>query len=258
MNNYAYCTIVTDKKYIPYIIRTQQRLKYLQSKYPFIILITENIYNKYKNIIEKNNIIYKIIDSLSFEIEDKHYKDTLNKFQILNLIEYEIVLFLDADIIIYNNIDNVFKEYNFSKNKPFYLFCKNFKQKIIPGVYGAYFFCRPNKELYNKYILNNNIIKNIENDQAFLNIYFYNCLSNIKSDDTIIHKNCIHFAGQLKLADLQFFSFFKNFFIDWEEKTFNSFLDDEKNIDNLQKLIIIAVQTEKELNKIIKKINYKF
>ena len=46
MEKYAYATVATTDMFIPCIIRQQHRMEYLKCKYPFIVLITENISKK--------------------------------------------------------------------------------------------------------------------------------------------------------------------------------------------------------------------
>jgi alpha-N-acetylglucosamine transferase len=47
-----------------------------------------------------------------------------NKFQLLNLIEYDKIFFLDADIILNDNMDNEFE--NIKEDEIFHLYSETF------------------------------------------------------------------------------------------------------------------------------------
>lgn len=107
-NNYLYVTLATNSKYLKGAIYLYYSYKNTKSKYPFLILVTDNLKKEDYEELEKNKISYKIIPYKSFSNEDSPYKDTINKFEIFNLKEYEKILFIDADSFFIQNIDFFF------------------------------------------------------------------------------------------------------------------------------------------------------
>ena len=145
--NYAYVTLATDIKYLYRALYLQSSLERVKSKYPLIILINENLL-KYNLIKDVKN--YKVIPLINFEKTEKiiRYKFTLNKFYIFNLIEYDRVCFLDADLFILSNIDNLFEkaqEYDCIYAK--YLTGRYGEDEILPQ--GRFFTVAPNKNFFN-------------------------------------------------------------------------------------------------------------
>lgn len=86
--------------------------KNVNSKYPFLALITDNIpIDKLKNL-DNNNIPYKIIPYVGFKtIDGTRWNGTINKLYYLDLIEYDYIMFLDTDIFILEKLDDIFDKY---------------------------------------------------------------------------------------------------------------------------------------------------
>lgn len=203
MKSYAYATIITKDYYLPFIIRQKQMMDYLNCKYPFIVLISNEISENTKNELSSYNITYKTIKKVSFTHENLNkYKDTLNKFQCFNLIEYEKILFLDADIIISKNFDFLLETIEL-KNTYFYLPIGN---NECASSHEGHFYCsyimllKPSIDFFNKII--SIATKNpCDSDEAFLNQnpQFTKNAFNKKFEENISGEHLIHFCGLHKL-----------------------------------------------------------
>lgn len=122
MFNYSYVTLVTKEKYLIGANYLYESLKQQNSKYPLLVLVTDNLNEKTITNILKKEINYKIIPYYCFqktpnvEYSDygnqyyNRYKDTINKFQSFELIEYDKIIYLDADLYFYSNIDFIFDQ----------------------------------------------------------------------------------------------------------------------------------------------------
>lgn len=107
MNNYAYITLATNETYLIYAAYLQASLKINNSQYPLIIMITEDLQdNKYLKYF--NNVITIPHLQFSYRIHIDRYVNTINKFYMFNLIEYDKLIFLDADMVLFTNIDKLF------------------------------------------------------------------------------------------------------------------------------------------------------
>ena len=228
-NKYAYCTVITQDKYIPCLIRQKQRMDYLGCKYPFIVLITENLQNSY--VIEKlkqNKIIYKIIPYLqtkNINNSFKYFQDTINIYQVLLLEEYDFILFIEADIIFKINFDFLFNLFIDQKiNNPFICFRHNIDSKRL-NIDNIFFFVRPNKQIY--YLIMDTYKKiHYEADVDILNILFYNCLIIIDDELQIFFdENILHFLGHPKIWEITNIPFLNNFFFKYDFYSFNTYLD---------------------------------
>lgn len=130
----------------------------MNSKYPLIILIDKKLL-KCKLIEDVEH--YKIIDVVNFPVTENivRYKFTLNKFHIFNLTEYDKILFLDADMFIFTNIDYIFEkaqEYDCIYSN--YLTKRYNADTILPR--GGFFICTP-KEGFFENLINSDDFKNL-------------------------------------------------------------------------------------------------
>ena len=125
MKKYSYITLLTDDSYIFGIILLQKSLKEVKSQYPLKVLVTSNVSNAILNILEQLQLEYELIESfkseemLEYNIKinpqfARNWANTLNKFKIFSLIEYDKIIFLDADIMILKNIDHLFNYPHFT------------------------------------------------------------------------------------------------------------------------------------------------
>lgn len=113
---YAYVTLLSSVDYLPAILILHQNLKDVQSRYPLLVAVTENIANNVIPYLKNNGILYKIIPFLEYTEQTKQYwepisKTVLNiasKFILFKFYEYDKLVYIDSDIVIYNNIDDLF------------------------------------------------------------------------------------------------------------------------------------------------------
>lgn len=120
MNNYSYITLLSDDSYIYGIILLQESLKKVNAQFPLKVLVTSNVSQPILEIMRQLDLEYKIIDPIySQELVD--YNKTiqprfartwalcLSKFETFNLVEYDKIIFLDADILVLKNLDHLFE-----------------------------------------------------------------------------------------------------------------------------------------------------
>ena len=92
MEKYAYATLVTDKFYLEGAKALDKRLKFLNSDYPLVVMITNNIYHSVANEVEDLNI--EVIPYFTLPGVEHYFKDTINKFAAFLLKQYDKVIFL--------------------------------------------------------------------------------------------------------------------------------------------------------------------
>lgn len=108
--NYAYVTLATDEKYLFFAMYLQASLRIQKSKYPLIIMVTQNLMNdKRLEYFDKSIITPDFQFSNTRDENKKKYQDTINKFYAYTLTDYEKIIILDADLILLTNIDNIFQ-----------------------------------------------------------------------------------------------------------------------------------------------------
>lgn len=157
-------------------------------------------------------------------------KGVFNKLYVFNLCNYEKIIFLDSDLLIFGNIDHLFDtnidKYTIVASFDGEISNNVFKNKCMKGYFfnSGLFMCVPNSEIFNLMIKNiDNIFSYDGGDQGFINYFFckhgkinligceYNLwkrheiVKQIKNlndiDDLCINNNkiiSIHFTGTVK------------------------------------------------------------
>lgn len=139
MNKYAYTTLLATDDYVQGVLGLNYSFQINNIKYPLIVLITDNCQIATMQLLEKNNIQYKIIPDSSFVNNDGRFRTTLNKFYAFTLFEYEKICFLDADVILSGNIDYIF---NYKRKYWKYI------PKEIVSIFGGCFVTEPSQEIF--------------------------------------------------------------------------------------------------------------
>lgn len=124
---YSYVTLLTDNSYINGVIVLAESLKQVESKWPLACVITPDISEDNKEllrrlgiriherpIIHPNGTPLTDAPDVVVSLDDPGYHKALAKFHIWNLTEYEKLVYIDADIIVKANIDELFEKEHMS------------------------------------------------------------------------------------------------------------------------------------------------
>ncbi len=166
------CVLSTDS-YLDGVLVLNENLKSVNSKYELLCVVNENISPESLAYLEYFNIEYKVMNHIDYNCEKDNFywKYTFDKLNIFQLTEYEKIVYLDTDLLITENIDDLFKQPHFTaaSNEPFV-------QDSLSVFNSGVMVIKPSIEDYNslKYIAQlfdkNNIDK--IGDQDVLNFYF--------------------------------------------------------------------------------------
>lgn len=227
--NYSYVTLLSDDSYIYGIILLQESLRRVNTKYPLKVLITSNVSQPILEIIQQLKLDYQIVEPIKFNdlIEynstiQPHFAKTwalcLTKFEIFNLVQYDKIVFLDADILVMKNLDHLFEYLHLTSaldGEYFNIWPQN------PHLNAGILVIKPNPEEYKELInFTANIVLDKEHktqciaDQEILNMYYsdwinkpelhlnkyYDVFAPYIQEEQIedIDKNCyfIHYIGR--------------------------------------------------------------
>lgn len=111
--NFSYITILSDDSYI----RGVEGLFYTLTKhckYPLLVLVSQSISHSTILRLEKKSIPFKIVQNLHLDcnFEDSsfnYWKNTFFKFRVFELTEFDKIVYLDSDMLILDNIDELFE-----------------------------------------------------------------------------------------------------------------------------------------------------
>lgn len=152
----AYATLLSSDDYLPGVLGLKYSLEISNATYPFFVIVTDNLSKETLNSLKEKKINYYFFPTRSYKTTNIWSK-TINKFYIFFLTQYDKILFLDADIIVLKNIDNLFLN-----KTPCFINLANdsFQRKSIIkkgelinySFRGGTFLITPNREDFNKLI----------------------------------------------------------------------------------------------------------
>lgn len=115
MLNNAYITLVSSQDYLIAALVLGLSLNKVKSQYPLIICYTNNVDIETFQKIE--NIKYQLIPTIQYnnfirqQYNNNHLINTASKVGIFTIQNYDNLLYIDADGMILENIDNIFNDY---------------------------------------------------------------------------------------------------------------------------------------------------
>lgn len=115
-NQYAYMTVLSTDSYIPGVIKLYKSLKATNTVYPFICVCSRNIAKTSIESLNKRGIKCIKLDvcavdniaSLENDTSFSHWKYTYDKLLLFGLTDYKKIVYLDSDMLILENIDELF------------------------------------------------------------------------------------------------------------------------------------------------------
>lgn len=179
--NYAYVSILTTEPYLIGILGVAECLKRVNSKFPFYVVITDNISseiedllnNRHINTIRKKSIeIPEIIKQKNDKGVFSHWTYTFDKLSIFELTQFDKIVYLDSDIYIRKNIDLLFEK-NHMSTTPNRKFGPNIT--LPPELISGLLVIEPQKGILNSFL---EILSTIANkresvgDQDILQEYY--------------------------------------------------------------------------------------
>lgn len=114
----TFLTVCTNDKYLYGVLALNESLKQVKSSYTLTVLLTEGTSLDFEDRIKKNGIEVRRISrkiNLPDNILEKnnnagfsHWNHTLQKLCMFELDEFEKIVYLDSDMIVLDNIDELF------------------------------------------------------------------------------------------------------------------------------------------------------
>lgn len=106
------CVLATDD-YLDGCLVLNENLKHLNSQYELLCLINEKISKETRKILDYFKIDYKEIKKIDYKVDfndfvQPYFKNTFDKLSIFQLTEYEKIVYLDLDLLITENVDDLF------------------------------------------------------------------------------------------------------------------------------------------------------
>lgn len=121
-NKHAYVTMLSTDSYLPGVLALFESIKQTNSKIEnFVVVTNEDIKQETKDRLEEKGytVISKPKVNVPQSIKNKnkilpYWNNTFDKFNIFDLEEYDKIVYLDSDIYVRDNIDELFDKPNMS------------------------------------------------------------------------------------------------------------------------------------------------
>lgn len=120
----VFLTVLSSDEYLLGVLTLHKSLVSTRTKYPFYVAITSDISKKTIEVLENININIIKLDNnikLSEKMKNKNSKsgysqwnNTLQKLSIFQLTKFKKIVYLDSDMLILNNIDELFNKKHMS------------------------------------------------------------------------------------------------------------------------------------------------
>lgn len=123
MNKKSYITVLSTENYLEGVLVLAESLRKVRAEYPLTVLITNDIsYEVEKKIRKKGlSIIRKDKVEVPDSIKNKnkkgsfsHWNNTFDKLLIFELTQFDKLVYLDSDMYVRKNIDELFESENMS------------------------------------------------------------------------------------------------------------------------------------------------
>lgn len=174
MNN-SYISILTTDNYVFGALVLWKSLMDTQPKYPFHLLITPNLSKETMDLLEITKIklikINPIKNPILNDPSDRRYYN-YSKLNMWSLTQFDKIVYLDADMIILHNIDELFEKKNMSStNSGGWLPDKNNWKEMNSGM----IVLEPSATLFEHMKSKVGLIEKEvgKGDQAFLHQYYH-------------------------------------------------------------------------------------
>jgi glycogenin len=109
----AYCTLLSTESYLPGVLALHHSLKRTGTSYPFATAVSAHIDPQIDPVLEAAGIIvHRIPESTAIPKEmienNGHWGHTFDKVHLFGLSEFEKLVYVDSDMLVLANMDELF------------------------------------------------------------------------------------------------------------------------------------------------------
>ncbi|KAI0639251.1 glycosyltransferase family 8 protein [Trametes polyzona] len=114
MSRRAYLTLLTTKDYLPGVLVLHKSLVDAGSKYPLVVMATPALPQEVRDVVMRRGISIRDVDPLypkdgkhQLAAHDVRFAETWTKVRVFELVEYDRLVVLDADMVVRRNMDEL-------------------------------------------------------------------------------------------------------------------------------------------------------
>lgn len=114
MNKCSYITYLGNSQYLPGVRGLITSLEAVQAKFPLIVMIPIDINDDIKIELKKLKLNLVEVEPIKVDMQsiqlNSYWSKTFTKLALFDLTEYDKLVYLDADMLIKENIDSLFDQ----------------------------------------------------------------------------------------------------------------------------------------------------
>jgi glycogenin len=108
----SYMSFLSTDSYLPGVLVLHYSLIRSGTRRPFLLLITPNVSASAREVLSRHGIEHRVLGTAirtpTLDPEGHHWHYTYEKIQIFRQVEFDKIVFLDADMLINDNLDSLF------------------------------------------------------------------------------------------------------------------------------------------------------
>lgn len=111
----SFVTLLSTESYLPGVLALNESLRRFKSRYPLLVVVSNAIQQSTKNLLEKSGMrVVTCSEGMYVPVEIKnksgHWGNTFDKIFIFGLTDYRKLVYVDSDMIVLRNIDELFEK----------------------------------------------------------------------------------------------------------------------------------------------------
>ncbi|KAG9013870.1 hypothetical protein FRB94_004251 [Tulasnella sp. JGI-2019a] len=109
----AFVTLITTPSYLPGLLTLYHGMKAVNTKYPIVAMVPPQFDPESKRILSRQGIALRVVQPLcpqeTYVLDefDARFTDTWTKLRVFELVEYDRVVLMDADMTVHKNLDDL-------------------------------------------------------------------------------------------------------------------------------------------------------
>lgn len=111
---FAWVTLLTQPEYLPGVHALYRSLQKSKTKWPLVVMVTPNVEQEARQALQLDHVVIHPVEKLAPDASLEHnyalaqFGEVWNKLRVWGLTDYKRVIFLDADMLVLGNMDDLF------------------------------------------------------------------------------------------------------------------------------------------------------
>ncbi|MGN6196014.1 MAG: glycosyltransferase family 8 protein [Ginsengibacter sp.] len=173
----AFVTFLATENFLPGVLTLNRSLKrFGNTNYPLVVIVSEIISERSVKTLKECGLTVKIVKEIQspylIKKDYRNFGSTFTKLRIFELCEYDKIVYLDADMLVCDNIELLFQKLHMSAVIAGGILPSN---KMWEDLNSGLLVIEPSRDLFNKIFVALKFLPSKDgSDQGFLHQFFPN------------------------------------------------------------------------------------